>query len=96
MKSAFAVLYRPGPAWNASLSFHQQEGVARHRDFLEAKHQEGSLIFGGPFLDDSGGLAVYRADSLDDVHRALASDETVKDGLLQYEIHPYVIAFRSG
>ena len=89
----FAVLYRPGPRWSAELPFHKQDGVMAHRDFLAAQHAAGALIVGGPFLDDTGGLAVYAAASRADLERALAEDPTVAGGLLRYEIHPYAVAF---
>jgi uncharacterized protein YciI len=91
----FAVLYIRGPKWNEQLPFHKQEGVGRHRDFLASQHEAGTLLFGGPFLDDTGGLAVYTASSRDELVRALAVDETIADGLLRYELHPYVLAFKN-
>jgi uncharacterized protein YciI len=90
----FAVLYLRGHAWDVAVPFHAQQGVGRHRDFLAAQHEAGRLVFGGPFLDDSGGLAVYRAASLDELEALVRTDATVIDGLLAYEIHPYVLAFR--
>lgn len=91
----FAVLYLRGPAWKTDLAFHQQAGVGRHRDFLAAQCEAERLLFGGPFLDDSGGLAVYRAESFEEIEGLVKSDGTVIDGLLRYEIHPYVIAFQN-
>ena len=93
--NTFAVLYLPGPKWDTERHFHEQEGVERHRDFLAAQHNDGRLLFGGPFLDDTGGLAVYRAESAAELEPVLATDETVKAGLLRYELHPYIVAFRA-
>lgn len=90
----FAVLYLRGTAWNNDVPFHQQAGVGRHRDFLASQYEAERLLFGGPFLDDSGGLAVYTAESLEEIEALVKSDHTVMDGLLRYEIHPYVIAFQ--
>lgn len=92
--ATFAVLYVRGPNWDERVPFHEQDGVSRHREFLAAQHAAGSLIIGGPFLDDMGGLAVYRADSREELDRTLAGDATVISGLLRYEIHPYMIGFR--
>ena len=90
----FAVLYLRGPAWDPTAAFHQQSGVHRHRDFLAAQHEAERLLFGGPFLDDSGGLAVYRSSSLEELESLLRTDATIVDGLLRYEIHPYAVAFK--
>jgi len=91
----FAVVYRPGPAWDATVPFHRQNGVHRHRDFLAAQHDAERLLLGGPFLDDCGGLAVYRAAGIEELESILQTDETVAEGLLRYEIHPFAIAFTS-
>lgn len=93
--TTFAVLYLRGPAWVRGVPFHQQAEVVRHRDFLAAQHDAGRLVFGGPFLDDSGGLAVYRADSAAELEALVASDASVISGLLRYEIHPYMIGFKN-
>ena len=93
--NAFAVLYLRGPKWDPQRKFHEQDAVERHRDFLQAQHKQGRLIFGGPFIDDTGGLAVYRAASKGEVEALILSDETVQNGLLRYEIHPYIIAYQA-
>ena len=90
----FAVLYVRGPQWNESSPFHEQEDVYRHRDFLAAQHDAGRLLFGGPFLDDTGGLAVFSAASREELEELIATDATVTSGLLRYEIHPYTLAFK--
>ena len=90
----FAVVYVRGPKWNESSPFHEQDGVHRHRDFLAAQHEAGRLVFGGPFLDDMGGLAVYSAPSREELEELITTDATVICGLLQYEIHPYMVAFK--
>ncbi|MBV9271829.1 MAG: hypothetical protein JO165_12095 [Candidatus Eremiobacteraeota bacterium] len=94
MKSpVFAVLYRPGPRWDKNVPFQEQQGVSEHRDFLKARDDDGTLLFGGPFLDDSGGLAVYAAMPEDALKSLLQQDGSVSSGLLTYEVHPYTIAF---
>ena len=90
----FAVVYVRGPRWNADNPFHEQAGVHRHRDFLAAQHEAGRLLFGGPFLDDTGGLAVYTAPSRQELEGVLKTDATIEDGLLRYEVHPYIVAFK--
>ncbi|HZZ64427.1 MAG TPA: YciI family protein [Candidatus Baltobacteraceae bacterium] len=90
----FAVIYGRGRKWNADIPFHEQAGVHRHRDFLADQHEAGRLIIGGPFLDDTGGLAIYRAASREDLDCVLAADATVTEELLTYEVHPYIAAFK--
>lgn len=88
-----AVLYRPGAAWDPKLPFHQQVGVADHRDFLAAQYAAGRLYFGGPFLDDSGGLSVFRRVSRQQLDEILRNDRSVERGLLSYEVRPYALGF---
>jgi uncharacterized protein YciI len=90
----FAVLYSPGPAWEPRLAFHEQAGVEDHRDFLASQYETETLAFGGPFLDDSGGLSVFRAPSRERLEQILGTDRAVKTGLLKYEMHPYFLGFQ--
>ncbi len=90
----FAVVYVRGPNWDEEKPFHAQADVYHHRDFLAAQHAGGKLVFGGPFLDDRGGLAVYTAPSKEELEKILATDQTIIQGLLRYEIHPYIVAFK--
>lgn len=89
----FAVIYRPGKEWVQGTPFHLQLDVTSHRDFLHEQYDAGTLIFGGPFLDDTGGLAVFIADGADALANILTQDGSIQRALLTYEIHPYVLAF---
>jgi uncharacterized protein YciI len=89
----FAVLYKRGPTWNPRLAFHEQPGVGDHRTFLASQYDASTLAFGGPFLDDSGGLSVFWAPSLDRLEEILGTDQAVQAGLLVYEVHPYLLGF---
>ena len=91
--SLFAVIYRPGKTWTAGLPFQEQPGVFDHRDFLAGQRDAGTLVFGGPFLDDSGGLSVFDVESEVALRALLERDETVQRGLLMYEHHPYALPF---
>lgn len=93
-RQTFAVIYRPGPEWRNGTPFHQQLGVIAHRDFLAGEHANGGLMFGGLFLDDSGGLSIFYADSAAELEERLKRDSTVANGLMKYQIHPYAIGFK--
>jgi uncharacterized protein YciI len=90
----FAVFYKPGAKWQPRLPFHEQAGVGDHRDFLANQYEAKVLAFGGPFLDDSGGFSVFRATSREQLEEILQTDQSVRNGLLQYEIRPYVLGFK--
>ena len=52
----FAIVYRPGPAWIPGRPLREQ-ALASHLSYMQALFRTGSLVFAGPFLDDSGGAA---------------------------------------
>ncbi|MBV9718482.1 MAG: hypothetical protein JOZ77_04140 [Candidatus Eremiobacteraeota bacterium] len=90
----YAVLYKPGSRWNDQLPFHEQVGVGDHRDFLTKQYEAQTLAFGGPFLDNSGGLSVFQAASLEQLEDILRTDQSVTTGLLEFEIRPYHLGFK--
>jgi uncharacterized protein YciI len=92
--SLFVVIYKPGPRWKAGVPFHEQPGIMAHRDFLLKQYEAGALEFGGPFLDHSGGLAAFEANSCEDLERLLNLDETIANGLQTYELHPLALPFK--
>jgi uncharacterized protein YciI len=89
----FTVLYRPGPQWDRERSLFDQEDINDHRDFLRARFDDATLVMGGPFLDDSGGISIFRSDSQDQLEDVLRSDPTIARGLQIYEIHPCAFPF---
>ena len=91
--SLFTVIYKPGPRWIAGRHFHEQEGVIDHRNFLAERHAAGDLLVGGPFLDDSGGIAIYEASTNEDLIELLRQDKTIAGQLMTYELHPCALPF---
>jgi uncharacterized protein YciI len=91
----FALIHRPGPAWDTTLSFREQPLVGLHVGHMQALLESGNLLLGGPFLDDTGGLCVIRGDSADEARRLAESDPSLAAGLLTVEIHPWLIAMRA-
>ena len=52
-----------------------RDGVrAEHRVFLQDQIDKGVLVESGPWLDDSGALLVYEAESEDALRELLAQD----------------------
>jgi uncharacterized protein YciI len=89
----FTVLYRPGPQWNREQSLFDQDGILDHRDFLGSRFEDKTLVIGGPFLDDSGGLSIYRHASQETLVALLDTDPTIASGLQIYTIHPCALPF---
>lgn len=83
------LFHRPGLAWKPGVAFREQPGVGAHVGFMRSLDQRGILVLGGPFLNDSGGMAVLSVE----VARAkelAAEDPSVAAGLLTVEVVPWM------
>jgi uncharacterized protein YciI len=89
----FTVVYRPGDRWDPEVPAFEQHNISNHRDFLAARFADGTLMFGGPFLDDCGGVAVYKVDSKEHLVAIIESDTTISTRLMTYELHPCALPF---
>ena len=88
----YVVLVKPGPKWVAGKPAEQQ-ALANHGRYLQQQMTKGALQLAGRFLDDSGGLILYRGNEAE--VRAIAEhDPGVMDGILAVEwIRPFDLAF---
>jgi len=50
------VFHKPGPKWDHTKSFFDQEGLEGHIAHYRELLQKGKLAMGGPFLDDRSGV----------------------------------------
>lgn len=61
-----------------------------HREYLKGLLSDGKLASSGPFMDDSGALIIYEADSPDAAESLLQGDPFHQNGIfVQYEIRPW-------
>jgi uncharacterized protein YciI len=91
----YALFHSPGPRWKDGLGFREQPGVGAHVQYMAQQQQAGLLVFGGPFLDDSGGMMVLRVDSIEEAIVIAEADPTVTDGLLRVTVKPWMMAMNS-
>lgn len=61
----------------------------QHVAFLTEKEKEGKIFARGRFTDDSGGLVVYVADSMEEAARIAAQDPYVASGARMLELHEW-------
>ena len=90
------IFHKPGPKWAAGVAFREQPGVMQHVEYFQKINAEGKLAFGGPFLDNSGGMMIPAAQlSEAEVHAIAANDPSVKSGLVTFEIRSWYVAMRA-
>jgi uncharacterized protein YciI len=90
----FAALLNPGRAWIEGKSVHEQDRAVMlaHLHAMRAKFEEGSVLFGGPFRSDDGGIVLIEAPSRADARSILDADPAVGAGILDYslfDVRPY-------
>jgi uncharacterized protein YciI len=70
----------------------------RHRQYLAQLKAEGHLAASGPFLDDSGALIIYEAESEAQARELLENDPFHHEGVfVSWQLRPWnpVLANRS-
>ena len=77
----YAVLRRPGPAFDPVLPVDGQEGWPAHAAFMRKQAEEGFVLMAGPLVG-AGALLIVRADSEEEVAFRLAGDPWMDLGLL--------------
>jgi uncharacterized protein YciI len=63
-----------------------EELIRAHVAGLKRLEEEGKLVLCGPFLDYKGGMAIIRADSLEEARALAESDPFVQAGVETYEV----------
>lgn len=89
----YVVFHKPGPEWRPGVDFKEQAGVSEHVMHYKKLQEEGRLSFGGPFLDDSGGMMIpVEGETMGSIEEFASSDPAVKSGLLTYKVKPWLLA----
>lgn len=60
-----------------------------HLEFLERMVAEGRLYLRGRFPDGSGGLSIYRAETLDEARALAERDPYVQSGARRLDLHEW-------
>lgn len=84
----YAVIYEVGRGWQMGKPLEEQP-LAEHGEWLRYLYQQGILIEGGPYLDDSGGLALIRAEDIDAAWEIVEQDPAVINEIFVPEVHPW-------
>lgn len=84
--SWFLIIHTPGSAWDSTLEYNQQAGIAAHQDYLSTLAEQGSLAMAGGFADQSGGLLLLKQVSLESAKEIVQGDPMIRSGVLTAEI----------
>ena len=52
-----------------------------HREYIQGLKLKGQIAIAGPFIDDSGGLLVYEAETQEEVENLIRQDPFFKEGV---------------
>ena len=88
MSNLFVVHYSHGSSWEADKPFFEQN-LLEHGNYMKRLYDKGHLTDGGPFTDDTGGLSIFRAESIEEAQKLLAADPAIIKGVFQATIHPW-------
>ena len=91
-KIYFVVFHKPGPTWVEGVDFREQPGVGKHVAHYRQLLDQGKLLLGGPFLDNSGGMMIAVASvSREELEAFAAADPAVQAGLLRFKVRPWYV-----
>lgn len=94
-KPLYLLIYDRGPAWIAGKPMHQQK-LAEHVAYMRRLIDEGRIVAGGPFGEESGGMAILRADSSVEAEKILQSDPGVLNGTFVGSVRQWTPVLDSG
>jgi uncharacterized protein YciI len=86
----FVLMHSPGLRWDQSLSFFDQVGIEQHSTFMSDLLEAGDLVMGGPFLDNSGGMAILKVESIDAALAIANRDPAVQAGILKVDVKSWI------
>ena len=88
--SYFVFIHRPGPNWLTGKPIMEQP-LDGHFQYISQLQEQGMLILGGGFLDNTGALGVIVADNIEQAKDIIFKDPAVKKKIVTTEIHPWFV-----
>jgi len=69
------------------------EWMQKHLSYIRSQVEAGKIVLVGPVTEDARlrGIAVIKAESLEEAQRLAAGDPLVQAGKLEVEIHPILL-----
>lgn len=86
----FAVVRRPGPAWDLDRPMQEQAEWSEHASFMDGLADDGFIVLGGPVGGGERFMFLIEAESEDEIRSRLAEDpHTVSDRLVLASVEPW-------
>ena len=89
MKQYFLIIHKPGSAWKEGEGFQNQD-LMEHGAYIHNLFKQGKAIEGGPFLDDTGGMAIFIANDLEHAKELVKQDPAIIKGVFTADIRPWM------
>lgn len=91
----YVLFHSPGDKWLKEISFREQPGIMEHVQYMSSFLKDKTLLIGGPFPDDTGGMMIIRAESKEAAESIAFRDPAVKNELLKVSVRPWIAALKS-
>jgi uncharacterized protein YciI len=73
------VRFRAGPTWEPGGPVREQPGWDAHAAFVDALVEQGTLVMGGPYSDNSGTMMLLEGVDAAEAERILADDPFIEN-----------------
>ncbi|HET9367642.1 MAG TPA: YciI family protein [Candidatus Udaeobacter sp.] len=85
IKSTFLAISSAGPNRDFSKGTREQPFWDEHAAFIDKLADDGSILMGGPLVDEGGSLLIFNAEDENEVREKLNNDPWAQNGILKLE-----------
>jgi uncharacterized protein YciI len=89
----YVSMYLPGPNWKGGVDIFEQD-LRAHAEYLTGLYDQKVLKAGGPFMDSSGGMAVFCVANMAEAEKLVQADPGVISGVLKATIKEWYQVFK--
>lgn len=86
--------YKPGKNWQKGKSISEQD-LYQHRIYHQKLLEKGKIVLGGAFIKTDEGINILKVNNHEEAKAIAENDPAVKDKVLQVEIQPLYVVFKS-
>jgi uncharacterized protein YciI len=85
MKNVFLAISSAGPNRDFSKGTREQPLWDEHAAFIDKLVDDGSILMGGPLVDEGGSLLILNAEDENEVREKLKNDPWAEHGILKLQ-----------